>query len=325
MSVLEKIGQDIDRATRILEGGGLVAIPTETVYGLGGLASRAEAVARIFEAKRRPRFNPLILHVPSVKAARALTGDWPDQAEALAAEFWPGPLTLVLPRHDSVLELVTAGSPYVAVRIPRHPMTLELLARLSAPLAAPSANPSGYVSPSCAEHVAAQLGNELDYILDGGPCEVGLESSIVKLADGQATVLRAGGLAVEELQRVLPELQVQTGSSSSPEAPGMLASHYAPRARVVISPEPATGRRIGALRWRELHPDIPSENQELLSSRGDLREAAQRLFGALRRLDDAQLDSIQVELVPEHGLGRAINDRLRRAAAPRGSEESARR
>ena len=294
----------------LLRSGGLVAFPTETVYGLGGDARSDLAVARIFEAKGRPRFNPLIVHVPDVAAAREFAV-FDARAEAVVARFWPGPLTLVLPLRDAGLsDLVTAGLGSVAVRVPAHPLAQALLRAFGGPLAAPSANPSGRVSPTRAAHVMAGLAGRIAAVLDGGPCAVGVESTILGLVDGPE-LLRPGGLAVEALEAVLGPLTVG-GSAEKPTAPGQLASHYAPAAAVRLA---AREVRAGEVRL-----GFGAGGGDLnLSETGDLVEAAANLFHMLREADRlAAGRGIAVAPVPEVGLGRAINDRLRRAAAPRG-------
>lgn len=309
----------IDEAARLLRAGGLVAFPTETVYGLGAIATDETAVARIFEAKGRPRFNPLIIHLPSrerVGDAVAMTRD----AERLADAFWPGALTLVLPRRaDAKLSLLaSAGLPTLAVRVPAHPGAQALLEAVGAPVAAPSANASGRLSPSTAAHVEASLGDRVDLILDGGPCPVGLESTIIDVSGETPTLLRPGGVAAEAVEELLGRTLARpdgAASEAAPTAPGMLASHYAPGLPIRLG---ATDVRVGEayLAFGETAPDGGALN---LSEAGDLREAAANLFAMLHRLDDAdRFTGIAVAPIPEVGLGRAINDRLRRAAAPRG-------
>lgn len=316
-------GRDIARAAALLEAGELVAIPTETVYGLAANAFDPQAIERLYEAKRRPRFNPLILHTDRLERVEAWTGSWPSGAKALAAHFWPGPLTLLLPRGPEISDLVTAGQPRVAFRIPDMAPTQELLRRLPFPLAAPSANPSGYVSPTSAAHVAAQLGDQLAYILDFGPARVGLESSIVGFgADGQPELYRPGGLAIEAIEAVCGPLRRMQGAGESVAAPGMLSSHYAPGPRVLLGNiaqhlAELPAEQVGILSFSTTYPDIPPSRQWLLSPSGELAEAAQRLFAGLRHLDQPGIAYILAEEVPERGLGRAINDRLRRAAAER--------
>ncbi|MEO8240755.1 MAG: L-threonylcarbamoyladenylate synthase [bacterium] len=312
MDRTELLGVDqagLTRAAALLRQGRLVAFPTETVYGLGGDARSDHAVARIFEAKGRPRFNPLIVHVPDLAAAREYA-EFDTRAETVAAAFWPGPLTMVLPlRTTGLSELVTAELRSVAIRVPAHPVAQALLRAFGGPLAAPSANPSGRVSPTRAEHVMAGLDGRIAAVLDGGACAVGVESTILGLL-GEAALLRPGGVAVEELEALLGPL-VSGGDAKKPNAPGQLASHYAPDAAL----------RLQAVDW---HPGEvrlgfgPGEADLNLSLAGDLVEAAANLFHLLREADRiAAGHGIAVAPVPEVGLGRAINDRLRRAAAPR--------
>jgi len=301
--------EGIARAARILAQGGLVALPTETVYGLGADARNDRAVARIFAAKDRPRFNPLIVHVDNIETAQSLV-DWPHAADILGRAFWPGPLTLVLPLNTSarLAPLVTAGLPSLAVRIPAHPVAQALLREFGGPVAAPSANPSGRISPTTAEHVAAGLSGRIEAILDGGPCGVGVESTIVGLT-GAPALLRPGGLPAEAIERALGQPLARTGPTGPLTAPGQMASHYAPAAPLRLD---ARTRRKG-----ELLLGFGAVDCDLnLSPSGDLTEAAANLFAHLHALD-ARAAPIAVSPIPETGLGRAINDRLRRAAAPR--------
>ena len=314
------IGQNVAQAAALLKQGEVIAIPTETVYGLAGNALDERAVARIFAIKQRPSFDPLIVHVPDLGHLENWVKEIPPLARKLAEQFMPGALTLLLEKKDQISDLVTAGSPLVAMRIPAHPLAQELLQSLPFPLAAPSANPFGYISPTCAEHVAHQLGAQIPYILDGGPCSIGLESTIVGFPEGRATVFRKGGISVEAIEALIGPVQVKAHSSSNPQAPGMLKSHYAPRVPLVLGnlseliPVYA-GKAIGVLSFRERFSEIPSERQFALSSSGDYTEAARNLFSAMRYLDRLPIDFILTELLPEEDLGRAINDRLRRAAA----------
>ncbi len=302
------------RAGALLAAGGLVAFPTETVYGLGADARNGRAVARIFAAKGRPAFNPLIVHVPGLEEARELA-HFNDAALALARAFWPGPLTLVLPirKGAGLSPLVSAGLDSVAIRVPGLALARDLLARAGGPVAAPSANPSGRISPTCADHVLAGLEGRIDAVLDGGPAPVGLESTIIGF-DPHPVLLRPGGLAVEEVTRVLgaPPEAHQGGVN----APGQLGSHYAPAAPMRLNVQvPRPGERL--LGFGPVSG--PVEAVLNLSPTGNLEEAAANLFGHLHRLDRAGDAPIAVSPIPEAGLGRAINDRLRRAAAPRGS------
>lgn len=310
LPVLPADAEGLDHAAGILRRGGLVAFPTETVYGLGGDARDDRAVAAIFAAKGRPQFNPLIVHVPDVASARTIAV-MDRRAERLAAAFWPGALTLVLPLRDGagISPLVTAGLPTVAVRVPAHGVARGLLRAFGGPVAAPSANPSGRVSPTTAAHVVAGLAGRIDAVVDGGPCGVGVESTIIGL-DGPATLLRAGGIAAEAVEAVLGAPLTEAATGDKPVAPGALASHYAPRGMV----------RLGALRAE--HGEVmlgfgPVVCDLNLSKSGDLTEAAANLFACLHRLDAMGATRIAVSPIPETGLGLAINDRLRRAAAPR--------
>jgi len=314
------IGTALTTAIELLRRDEVVAVPTETVYGLAGNALSPKAVVSIFEIKNRPRFDPLIVHTSSVERLSQYANAFPEAARRLADQFMPGPLTLLLDKAEVIPDLVTAGSPRVALRIPNHPLTLSLLQQLDFPLAAPSANPFGYISPTTAQHVADQLGGQIPYILDGGPCRVGVESTIVGFEDGQAIVYRKGGVPVEALTALVGPVQVREHSTSNPNAPGMLKSHYAPGAKVVIGnieellPD-YEGQRVGVIRFSKTTEKLPAEHQLILSPQGDFAEAARRLFAGMRQLDALQLDVILAELLPEEGLGRAVNDRLRRAAA----------
>ncbi|WP_300532699.1 L-threonylcarbamoyladenylate synthase [Maricaulis sp.] len=300
----------ITRAADILRDGGLVAMPTETVYGLAGDAGNGEAVARIYAAKGRPSFNPLIAHVSGADMAERLV-EIPPLARRLMEAFWPGPLTLVLPKRDEapISDLANAGLDTVAIRCPRHSAARALIEAANRPLVAPSANPSGAVSPTKADHVATGLGDKIDIILDGGDCPVGLESAVVAVDGDTATLLRPGGLDREAIEAITGPLQT-AGQSDAPASPGMLKSHYAPGAAVRLNAR-AAGPGELLLGFGEISGDLN------LSATGDLTEAAARLFSALRELDARGADTIAVAPIPGHGLGEAINDRLRRAAAPR--------
>jgi L-threonylcarbamoyladenylate synthase len=303
-------------AARVLADGRLVAFPTETVYGLGADATNGEAVARLYAAKGRPRFNPLIAHVADAHAALSL-GLFSDHAKLLATAFWPGPLTLVLPKADGcpVSELATAGVDSIAVRVPDHPIARDLLKAFGKPIVAPSANQSGHVSPTTAQHVLADLDGRVDLIVDGGPTSVGVESTIVSCLD-VPTLLRPGGVPRDAIERVLGHVLMDAAPSSdeAPLAPGMLASHYAPK----------TPLRLNAVDVGEdeallaFGGDVPNAMRMLnLSPAGDLVEAAANLFSHLRALDAFGARGIAVMPIPNEGLGEAINDRLTRAAAPR--------
>ncbi len=314
------IGMDVDKAASCLLAGELVAIPTETVYGLAANAFDDRAVAEIFRVKNRPHFDPLIVHTDRLERISDFAEWLPEQAYSLAQQFMPGPLTLLLPRKTVIPDLVTAGLPRVAVRIPQHPLTRDLLSRLPFPLAAPSANPFGYISPTRAEHVPRQLGKHAAYILDGGPCTVGVESTILGFEEHGPVVWRKGGLPIEAIEALIGPLSVNERSTDNPLAPGLLKSHYAPRTPIVFGKlsellKRHQHQRIGVLCFQDApqHPAI--FETAVLSPEGDLNEAARHLFAEMRRLDEAGLDFILAEWVPDTGLGRAINDRLARAAA----------
>jgi L-threonylcarbamoyladenylate synthase len=305
---------DIEEAARLLRRGETVAFPTETVYGLGADATNDRAVAAIFAAKGRPRFNPLIVHVAGADEAERLA-EFDDRARRVAARFWPGPLSLVLGRRADcpVSLLASAGLATVAVRVPAHEMALALIRAVGRPLAAPSANRSGRISPTSADHVAAELDGAIAAILDGGPCRVGLESTVLDLTGPRARLLRPGGTPVEVLDAMIGPIERAAGGGAAPASPGMLAGHYAPElplrldARTVVANEALIA----------FGPDAPAGAActMSLSPSGDLVEAAANLFGTLRALDRPDYAAIAVMPIPEEGLGRAINDRLRRAAA----------
>ncbi len=309
------IGKDILKASQLLEQGKLVAIPTETVYGLGANALDTTAVAGIFRAKNRPTFDPLIIHTYSIEKAREYVTKFPPELEKLAEAYWPGPLTILLPKKNVVPDLVTSGSNNVAVRVPKHPLALQLLKGLYFPLAAPSANPFGYISPTKPEHVNKQLGNEVDYILDGGACEVGIESTIVGMEDGKVCIYRLGGLSIEQIEKIVGKVNLKINSSGDPTAPGQLKSHYSPIKKLVIGNVDELLKRYdnpGVLNFGDRNYDVYTYD---LSRDADLTEAAANLFQGLRSLDESNVEVILTELLPEIGLGIAINDRLTRAAA----------
>lgn len=315
-------GVDLAKAKAILERGQLVAIPTETVYGLAANALDATAVARIFSVKNRPEFDPLIVHVPDLDAAQLYVENIPYPAFKLASLFWPGPLTLVLKKNPIIPDLVTSGMDTVGIRCPDHILCRQLLQELSFPLAAPSANPFGYVSPTKAEHVNEQLGSQIDYIVDGGPCSVGIESTIMGFENGTPVIYRLGGLSLEKIESVIGKVQLHVNTSSNPKAPGQLKSHYAPRKRMIVGVledllQQYPAHCSGIL---SLQKDYHSPHQVILSKTGSLEEAAKNLFTAFRSFDKMDIDVILAEYVPEKGIGRAINDRLRRASAQESSQ-----
>lgn len=311
---------DAEVAARIVCEGGLVAFATETVYGLGGNALDSASVARIFEAKQRPFFDPLIVHLAETAAVESVCRQLGDKAWRLMEAVWPGPLTLVLPKRDVIPDLVTSGLDSVGVRVPDHDLARELIRRAGVPLAAPSANLFGKVSPTTAQHVLDQLGDRIDCVLDGGPCRVGVESTVLSLVDeSRPLLLRPGGIPVEEIEALIGSVEwagkIDEGLPQA--APGMLAQHYAPVAKVVLVDDwkSVVPGAAAALAFQGLLDKSRFVAYEVLSPQGSLREAATNLFAALRRLDASGATTIYAERVPESGLGRAINDRLARAAA----------
>lgn len=313
----------LEAAADLLKQGELVAIPTETVYGLAANAFNEEAVLNIYKTKNRPHFNPLIIHSNSVERF----ADWgiylPALALKLAADFSPGPITFVVPSSNKVPDMVTAGHDSVAIRVPNHPLTLELLAMLDFPLAAPSANPSTFVSPTSAAHVKQQLGDRIKCILDGGACQVGIESTIVSFLENTPRILRYGGLAKEQIEASLGikvHVPQVSGDTSKIIAPGMMERHYAPNKKLIICDDiekellTHQGLILGSISFSKKYGSIDSKNQFILSPNGRLDEAARHLFSALRSLNDLDVDIILAEKFPDEGLGIAINDRLRRAS-----------
>jgi L-threonylcarbamoyladenylate synthase len=309
----------IHQAAEIIKRGGIVAFPTETVYGLGADAFNPIAVARIFEVKKRPYFDPLIVHVANPSDVKKLVKEIPSDAKKLIERYWPGPLTIVLLKEEDIPDIVTAGLSTVAIRMPNHPMALSLINESGCPIAAPSANPFGYLSPTTAEHVREQLGDQVDLILDGGPCEVGVESTIISFSKETPKLLRPGGIPLEEIESIIGRVEILSENGEKPSAPGMIPRHYAPRTPILLDWSEKDGdylrdRRIGFLGFQEPRSSLTFTHVEVLSKTGDLREAATKLFSAIRRLDGLNLDLILAEKVPEIGLGRAIMDRLRRAS-----------
>ncbi len=314
---MAQIGTDTQRAIELLKAGKLVAIPTETVYGLAANALNEQAVAAIFAAKERPHFDPLIVHLHDRKQLEQYCLEIPEIFNALYRAFCPGPVTFILKRKEIIPDLVCAGHPTVGIRFPRHPLTRDLLLQSQLPLAAPSANPFGYVSPTTAQHVQDQLGDRIEYILDGGPAAVGLESTIIDLSSVAPRILRLGGLALEAIERITGPLAVET-SSSNPSAPGMLSAHYSPGKKVLIGDVEKMlteyqQQKVAVVSFSKTYSK--EIHHEVLSPSGDLNEAATRLFAALRRLDAHEAEVILAEKFPDQGLGKAINDRLKRAAA----------
>ncbi len=310
----------IETAAAALRAGEVVAFPTETVYGLGADALNERAVAQVFAIKNRPQFDPLIVHLADKEAVPQYAAVIDERAAALMERFWPGPLTLVLRKRPLIPDLVTAGLDTVALRVPAHPIALALLRAVGRPIAAPSANPFGYVSPTTAVHVQEMLGDAIGLILDGGPCTVGVESTVCALTEADAMVLRPGGVTIEEIEAVIGPVTIAASLQSDGRSPGTLPRHYSPHVPLTLLapgepiPRPRKGERVGLLTLAP-RPDVEEYVVvEALSKDGTLLEAAAHLFATLRRLDSLGLERVVVESVPEHGIGRAIMDRLRRAA-----------
>lgn len=318
---MAEIGNDITKAASLLEAGKLVAIPTETVYGLAGNALNESAVLEIFKVKKRPKFDPLIAHTDSLEKVNTYVSHIPEKALMLAEAFWPGPLTLLLKKRPHISDLLTSGLPLMGVRMPQHPLTLELLSHFDFPLAAPSANPFGYVSPTTAKHVNDQLGSKIPYILDGGLCSIGIESTIVGFDEKERPIIyRLGGKKIEDIEQIVGRVKLRINHSSDPVTPGMLKSHYAPSKRIVIGElehlvERFHRRHFGIISFDKQFDNISSDRQIVLSQESSLDEAARHLFSALRHMDQTDVEFIITEKFPNEGLGQAINDRLHRAAS----------
>ena len=313
------ITNDIQLAANRLNDNEVVAIPTETVYGLAANAYSETAVKKIFLLKNRPLNNPLIVHIKSFDYLRKIATDIPEAAIQLASKYWPGPLTLVLKKQAHISDIVTAGKDTVAVRIPNHPLCLALLEKLDFPIAAPSANPFGLISPTTAEHVHHYFNDAIDIILDGGQCEKGIESTIIGFKNKQAVLYRHGSISVEDIERVIGKLIINTENEISPEAPGMLSKHYAPLTKTILTNDvnevskKYSGKRIGLLLFAKKILGTDAIHQEILSSESKLEQATSNLYAALHRLDSYKLDVIIAERFPDIGLGKTINDRLQRA------------
>ena len=318
MRVLEANDRNVSEASAIIKSGGLVAFPTETVYGLGANGLDPIAVTKIFEAKNRPSFNPLILHVSNFAQLECICEIDNDNIEKLITEFWPGPLTLVLPKKENVPEIATSGNPTVAVRMPDHPVALSLINKSGVPIAAPSANKFGELSPTSAEHVIKQLGENVDLILDGGQSKVGVESTIVELSENETILLRPGGLPFEEIEEIAGKISIKKVDNLTPNSPGQLPFHYAPKIPLKILEEKTLeelkGKKVGALLFMQNSYEFDFESVKLLSKNGNMREAAANLFLHLHELENEGVEIIVAEKVEESGLGRAIMDRLLKAA-----------
>lgn len=315
MSIISK---DIQKAVQLLTENQLVAIPTETVYGLAGNIFSEKAIKSIFSTKQRPFFNPLIVHISSVKSLNNLVTHVPEKAKLLAAAFWPGSMTLVLKKSKTIPDIITAGKDTVAVRVPNHPITLALLKKLPFPLAAPSANPFGSISPTKPAHVENYFRNSIKMVLDGGSCANGIESTIIGFENEEPVIYRLGALPLEEIEAVVGKISIKNKKEEKPDAPGMLARHYAPKTSTFLVDDVAAeieknkGKKMGVLVFKS---SLNNENitEIILSKNGSLQEAASRLYSAMHDLDSKNLDLIIAERFSEFGLGKSINDRLQRA------------
>ena len=313
------ITKNIALARDVLVQDGIVAIPTETVYGLAGNAFSETAVKQIFGLKKRPFFNPLILHIKSMECLPSVAREIPEAAFKLASSFWPGALTLVLKKQAHISDLVTSGMDTVAVRVPNHPVALKLLEQLDFPLAAPSANPFGSISPTTAQHVHHYFEETLSIILDGGACEKGIESTIIGFENDEPVLYRHGAVSIEEIEMVVGKIKIVTEKSDKPKAPGMLSRHYAPNTETHLvtniseSIHSFSDKKIGLLLFKENSDSQGCLFQEVLSTTGDFDEAARNVYAALHRLDLSDVDVILVEKLPDIGIGKSINDRLKRA------------
>lgn len=314
------ISNDIYQAAYLLNSDEVVAVPTETVYGLAGNIYSELAIKKIFEIKKRPFTNPLIVHVGSLEMAATVVEDIPPLAKQLIVAFWPGPLTLVLPKHPSVPSIITGGKDTVAIRMPNHPVMLQLLTLVDYPLAAPSANPFGMISPTSARHVDQYFDTVIPMTLDGGECKNGIESTIIGFEEGLPVLYRLGAISVEDIEREIGEVRIHNFEEKAPDAPGMMLKHYAPKTTTIVVPDLRnalalhTGKRIGLLVFDSKMRCKDVVHKERLSKTGDLAEAASNLYAAMHRLDALKLDIIIAEQFPDNQLGRAINDRLRRAS-----------
>ncbi|GAB5564718.1 MAG: L-threonylcarbamoyladenylate synthase [Winogradskyella sp.] len=322
------ISSDISKAVKLLSNEELVAIPTETVYGLAGNIYSEKAIKAIFETKQRPLFNPLIVHIPSVEYLENIVDDIPEKAQLLAEAFWPGPITLVLKKKATIPDLITAGKDTVAVRMPNHPVALKLLSELDFPLAAPSANPFNRISPTTAQHVENYFKDAIKMVLEGGSCERGIESTIIGFENDEPIIYRLGSTSIEAIEEVVGKIEIKNSSAErgrsqkeiAPDAPGMLERHYAPTTKTILTGnlidaiKAHKNLRIGLLTYNDFLDDDAIDFKIVLSENNNLEEAASKLYDALHQLDKQNLDIIIAEKLPDYGLGKSINDRLLRAS-----------
>jgi L-threonylcarbamoyladenylate synthase len=313
------ITSDLNQVKTALINGDIIALPTETVYGLAANIYLDSALEKVFKLKKRPSHNPLIIHISNAGILEQIAKNIPAKARELANVFWPGPLTLVLEKQDQIPNRITAGKPTVAVRVPNHPIALHLLESLNFPLAAPSANPFGSLSPTSAKHVALYFKEEINFILDGGPCFCGLESTIIGFENDKPILYRHGAISIEEIEKIIGPIKIKNQNSKNPSAPGMLTRHYAPKTQIQINDDISLAlaqnpdKKIGVLSFKKNKKIKTEIHQEVLSISGDLNEASKNLYAALHRLDQMNLDLIISSFFPEKGLGKTINDRLKRA------------
>jgi len=314
------ISKDINLAVQYLNQNGIIGFPTETVYGLAGNAYETEAIHKIFNVKKRPTFNPLIVHIKGIEDLEHVGQDIPPMAYELANSFWPGPLTLILKKQPQIPDLVTANQDTVAVRVPNHPLALKLLKHLDFPLVAPSANPFTSISPTSAQHVENYFGNQINMVLDGGECEAGIESTIIGFDNNKVIVYRLGALALEEIEKVSGSVVLLNKKEKQPMAPGMLLKHYAPKTDFILTQNlheelgRYSNKKIGLILFDSYLPHFDSKYQIVLSEESDLKVAASNLYNTMHQLDNLNLDIIIAERLPEYGLGVSINDRLERAS-----------
>jgi len=314
------VSSDIKKAVSILNSDDVVAIPTETVYGLAGNIFSETAIKKIYAVKQRPSFNPLIVHIHSFEQVVELTTEFPKKAKQLAKAFWPGSLTLVLPKSDTIPNWITAGKDTVGLRIPNHPVTLELLRSLDFPLAAPSANPSNRISPTKSSHVDEYFKDKIQMVLDGGECKNGIESTIIGFENNEPILYRLGSISIEDIEAIIGKIKIKNKEENKPDAPGMLSKHYSPITNTFLVDdinsfiETIENKKIGVLKFNSSPLKTKVTHIEILSTTGSLAEATANLYSALHKLDDLELDIIVAERLPETGLGKSINDRLQRAS-----------
>ena len=314
------ISNDIQKAIALLSNEELVAIPTETVYGLAGNIFSEKAIKRIFKTKKRPFFNPLIVHISCVTLLDTIVSEVPEKAKILANTFWPGAMTLVLKKHKNIPDIITAGKDTVAVRVPNHPITTALLKQLPFPLAAPSANPFNNISPTKPAHVERYFKNDIKMVLDGGTCKNGIESTIIGFENDEPIIYRLGALAIEDIEAVIGTIKIKNKKEENPDAPGMLDKHYSPLTTTILTTDieseirKHTNKKIGILAYNSSFKNDAVAIEIILSKNSNLKEAASKLYTGLHELDHLNLDVIIAEKLPETGLGKSINDRLQRAA-----------